>query len=472
MSQNRNQPPQQGMQRRPQAAVVRLPMMETGKVTTNSAQEASQWIEAAYEAGGQVVSPFNHVPDLAPGFGIAYSEVSIKDFDPYGADLYTITGAGGRFGLHKAPLDAIGRGYGIDWPTHWTFLERFNDERDSDPRCCKVTVAGRYRDADGTWKTLPPLTKEIDLREGAPEVEKIRADQEYKETKDLPPNATPEAREARLKTARRKADAEINQLRKFIRAHAQTKARLQVIRTLVRSSYSLAELQAGPFRCFRVIKNYKAPVDRPDLQARMDDLAIERLSDASDALYGASVSTRELPPADDKPYTTDAELVEYEKAVAAAEAGDPAGENGTGQGDGSEATATTVQGEQTQSQAVQHCTAESGCLGPDSKHVMACYGKTEPEQTQEVEPTESTADERPWVLTEGPARNLAVNDPKVTTATLIQMEHELAAAMKPKGLVYDQLNDEKKDRLSYELRKIGEELNRRKVTEGRLKKGS
>src|SRR5438552_2044867 len=100
-------------------ALTRLPT-GNGVVTTNSAQEASEWIEAAYAAGGQVVTPFNHVPDLAPGFGIAYSEVDIRDLSPQGNDIYPITGASGRFGLHKAPLDAIGRGYGVDWPREWT----------------------------------------------------------------------------------------------------------------------------------------------------------------------------------------------------------------------------------------------------------------------------------------------------------------------------------------------------------------
>lgn len=459
MSQNRSSQ-QQGLQRRPSNAMVRLPMIETGRVTTNSAQEASQWIEAAYEAGGQVVSPFNHVPDIAPGFGIAYSEVAVKDFDPYGADLYSISGASGRFGLHKAPLDAIGRGYGIDWPPAWTFLEKFNDERDSDPRCLKVTVAGRYRDADGSWKTLPPLTKEIDLREGSPEVVKIRADQEYKETKDLPQNATPEAREARLRTAQRKADSEINQLRKFIRAHAQTKARLQVIRTLVRSSYSLNELQAGPFRIFRVIKNYKAPADRPDLQARMDDLAIERLKDSSDVLYGASVSTRALPPVSDE----DSPPPQEDAGVVGEDVGST-GATAAGQGNGGEAASTTVQGDSTQSQPQPKQCTPIRCFGADpaALHVNACYqpaGETasgqEPEVVEEEQPS-------PWVITRGPAKGLAVNSGKVRPETLKELRNYYLTELDMNGPDFNSLSEERIDLLNGELREVVKELRRRGI---------
>lgn len=437
---------QQGLQRRPQGqgqtglALERLPTANNGIVTTNSAQEASEWIEAAYAAGGQVVTPFNHVPDLAPGFGIAYSEVAIRDFTPQGNDIYPITGATGRFGLHKAPLDAIGRGYGVDWPREWTRDEKFNDERDHDPYCKKVSVAGRYRDADGEWKTLPPLEKEIDLREGSSEVLQIRANQEYKETRDLPPDATPQAREQRLKSARRKADAEIAQLRKFIGMHARTKARLAVIRTIVRGSYTLPELQTGPFRIFRVIKNYKAPADRPELQAKIDDAAVSRLMGASELLFGeATISTRELPPVsdDDSPPPEDAGVIAA--AVATAE----------------------VEPE------IKTCTPEE-CFGHGSNHVRACSIAVNPAANGPA--TEHKAEDNAWVIPEGQAKGLKITDPKVTPETLIAMRDDYAKKMDPKGGIHPHLTDEAKDFFSGVLRECQDEIRRRGMEDTGVKK--
>jgi hypothetical protein len=406
-------------------------------ITTNSAQEASQWIAAAMEQPGPgVLTPFNHVPDLAPGFGIAYSEVPVRDFATQGNDVYPIAGASGRVGLHKNIWDAIGRGYGIDWPPTWTFQESFGDERDHDPRCCKVTVAGRYRDADGSWKSLPALTKEIDLREGSPEVLKIRADQEYKEIKDLPPDATEEARNKRLAIAQRKADAEINQLRKFIRAHAQTKARLQVIRTLARSSYTVPELQAGPFRIFRVIKNFRVPADRPDLQAKMDDLALRALMpQAEAALFGAVVSTRQLPPVSDEespPPQEDAGVIaEIQKAH------------------------EQIDAEESGSQPSRTCTPDQ-CHGKQSTaHVKACF--------KLIVESKAGPPASNWAVPKYNAFKAFTGKQigEVGDESLFAMRDHYLGRLDVNSDAYADLTDEVKDRLLSEWKEVQREMSRR-----------
>lgn len=476
---SRNNPPQQGLQttraQQEQSSIDKaVPMSGTltrlpahGGATTNPDQ-ANQWLEEAYEATGLVLAPFgNSVPLMPPGYGISVTPVQVTDFrDNFdGTQIYPIKGSQTKKGLLKTVLDACGTGMGFDWPPDWTWEEKFGDERDNDRLCVKITVCGRYKDVDGSWKTLPPQTKEIDLRDGSSEVNEIRARHLAKQLSDLLRDATPEARAERERRAKIGADNELAGPRKFIRSYAQTKARLMVIGTRMRRSYTLEELKRGPFYCFRVIQTWRS--DDPETQKQFNQAIIDREMASSRALYGApgGAAPRQLPPVSEEPYP------EPQDAGVVGGADASTGENGPEQGNGSEAAATTVQGESGSNQPVQHCTAESGCLGEGSKHVLACYGKTAPDIQQEQSAEQGGAvQEEPWVLTQGSAKGLPVNDSRVTAQTLIQMEHELAAAIKPNGLLYDQLSEEKKDLLSQELRKIGQELDRRGITEGRLKK--
>lgn len=494
MSQQRGNPPQQGLQRQPQqgqqgAVEKAVPMTGTLRRlperggSTADPNQATQWIDEAYQESGLVAAPFgNSVPMMGPGYAVSATPVQVTDlndgFD--GTQIYPIKGSKTKKGLYRTVMDDLATGMGFDWPPQWTWREKFNDERDHDRLCARVTVCGRYKDVDGSWKSAAPQTKDIDLRESyidtngqvkvPSEVEEIRTRHLQKQMSDLPPNATEEAKEERRRIAKRNADAELAPLRKYIEAHATTKARLRVIATKVRRSYTIEELRRGPIWCFRVVQTWRS--DNPETQKRFDDAIIEREMGSSRMLYGETPSGREtatpraLPPVSDEPYPEpqDAGVVNGNDA--------PAGESPAGQGDGSESSATAVQGQETPDQTNQRqCSVETGCLGPEPgvKHILACYGKAEPEPEQ-TQTGESEVDEQPWVLQQGPARNLPVNDPKVTVATLVQMEHELAAALNPSGLLRGTLSDEQVDLFSQELRKIGEELNRRKVTQGRLQK--
>lgn len=474
MSQNRN--PQQGLQTTrsgqqgavekavPMAGTLtRLPMH--GGATTNPDQ-ANQWLEEAYEATGLVLAPFgNSVPLMPPGYGISVTPVQVTDFrDNFdGTQIYPIKGSQTKKGLLKTVLDACGTGMGFDWPPDWTWEEKFGDERDNDRLCVKITVCGRYKDVDGSWKTLPPQTKEIDLRDGSSEVNEVRARHLAKQLSDLPRDATPEARAERERRAKQGADNELAGPRKFIRSYAQTKARLMVIGTRMRRSYTLEELKRGPFYCFRVIQTWRS--DDPETQRQFNQAIIDREMASSRALYGATQTPKALPPVSEEPYPApqDAGVVNDLDA--------PAGENASGQADVAGNSETSAEGQQSPDQpAQQQCTAESGCLGRDSKHVLTCFGVVGVDFAQKgAEKTVKAEAEQVWILQQGPAKNLAVNDPKVTTATLIEMEHELSTALKPNGMLYDQLSEEKKDLISQELRKVGQELDHRKITEGRMK---
>lgn len=455
MSQNRgSQPQQQGLQTtRPQTGggavekatpmtgkLTRLPTR--GSISTTDPNQASQWIEEAYETSGLVLAPFgNSVPLMPPGYGISVTPVAVTDFDDGfdGTEIYPIKGSQTKKGLLKGVLDSCATGMGFDWPPQWTWPEKFGDERDNDRLCQKITVCGRYKDVDGSWKTLPPQTKEIDLREGSSEVEEVRARHLAKQLYGLPRDATPQARAERERIAKQKADNELAQTRKFIRSHAQTKARLMVIGTRMRRSYTLQELKKGPFYCFRVIQTWRS--EDPETQKQFNQAIIERELGASNMLFGeqagAAPETRALPPVSNEAYP------EPEDAGVVAEA--------------------TVEPETTQEPEVKQCNPTC-CYGADpaAQHVNACYGSTEAKP--ETKPTQ-TAPDAPagWKITRGSARGLEVNDRRVTPETLKELRTHYLIELDPNGPDFSSMNPERLDLLSGELREIVSEMRKRGI---------
>lgn len=349
MSQQRQQgmttrsQPVQGLTRQVAGKLTRLDGSETTVLSTYSVEQAALWLDEA--AGrGHIVSPSMSVQVFPHGRGLSVSVVQVTDFNPQGTQLYPIPGSA-NLGLHKNVLDDIGRGYGIDWPREWSQDVPFTrqgalqpDPRDEDPWVVQWMVCGRVRKLDGGWTTLPAMTKEIDLREGSSEVEQIRNRQADKE-----PNNPG--------LAKKKADAEIAQLRKFIKSHAQTKARLMVIGTLVRRSYSKEELQK-PFYVFQSI--WVGRSDNPEIDKMFAQGAMEMEMSARGMLYGGAVEPPpQLAPVSDQPYQEDAEMVEYNKMVA-----------GSGM-------------ETVEQAGPKQCTPDE-CFGMGSIHVKACYSAGKP----------------------------------------------------------------------------------------------
>lgn len=399
MSQNRSNSPQQGqqgLQRQPQGGAVSRMVSgtltrlsdneETRQLSTYNADEGALWLEEA-ATKGHVVAPSMSIQMFPHGRGLAVSIVRVTDFNSQGTELYPIQGSS-NLGLHKNVLDNIGRGYAIDWPREWSVDLPFTkpgalqpDPRDEDPWVVQWQVCGRVRKLDGGWTTLPAMVKEVDLREGSAEIEQIRVRQADKAVSDLPPNATQAAIDQRLAFGKKKADAEIAQIRKFIKSHAQTKARLMVIGTLVRRSYSKEELQK-PFYVFSSI--WVGRSDNPEIDKMFAQGAMEMEMSARGVLYGGA-EPAQLPAVSDQPYQEDAEMVAYNRAMAEGEAG-AATETGP----------TEV--------STKQC-APGKCLGmePGAVHVPQCFGAPAPEP-------------EPWVIPQGrgPAAGLKVNDPQIS----------------------------------------------------------
>lgn len=264
--------------------LTRIPLPSEGIASTRDPQIAQLWLEAA-KREGHLVAPGQSISIMPEGAGVVCSRIQITDMSKDSPEIYEVFGSG-KFGLHKGVLDEIGRSFGIDWPAELTKEEPFNesDERFNHPFCKKVTVQGRYRGFDGGYKYLMPHTKEIDLRDDAPDVLSIYHQQEKKALKDLPQNASADERRRALTFAERKAATEVVQLRKFIRAHAQTKARLQCIGSLMRRSYTKAEL-AKPFFVFQYIFTWKS--DNPEIQMYYAKRLADQALGVTTSLYAA-----------------------------------------------------------------------------------------------------------------------------------------------------------------------------------------
>lgn len=393
---------------------------------------------------------------LRPGWELAFTKLPVNT-SKEAKLVYAVSnfddGGGGRewgdstpLGFHRPLLQMIRTHLGINVDS----IERVDDR--AKPYLWEYQIKGHYLGIDGQVRTLVNHGG-IDLSEGSETCKKI-----YSET-----------RGANEQERRKKADETIARMRSKGLQRATTNAEERLITGYgFRGSYTKGELDNKLIVCVRPIRTGYHP--NPEVQKMLIEQMMREETMARGILYGASAPP---PPSPALPASISAEAFYPQNTSALNAAGDATGENGAGQGDVAGDQNASIQGQETQSQPKQqHCTVESGCLGLEEgrKHVMACYGKGEAEaKTEVVEQSQSgQTEERPWVLQQGPARNLPVNDPKVTVATLVQMEHELAAAISPKGLLYDQLSDEKKDLLSQELRKIGEELNRRKITQGRL----
>jgi hypothetical protein len=468
MSQNRNLPATQqrtgqGLQRREPVQLTRLGTnQQTRELVTFDPQEAVSWIDEASTIG-HIVTP-SMTPIFPHGHGVAVSVVRITDFDSQGTQLYPIKGAK-NLGLHKNVLDEIGRGYGIDWPREWTKREPFTlpgalteDPRDKDPHCIKVTVCGRFKRFDGNWFTLPALTKEIDLRDGSDEVKEIYQTQYDKEVGALPPNATSEAKARAEAIARRKAEKEVAQLRKFIRAHAQTKARLQVIGTLVRRSYTREELEK-PFFIFSSVWTGRSLNPDIDMMLAQGTLKMEMESRA--LLYGGTPAAdpKALPSVSEQPYQEDAEMLAYEQAL---KENTPPPCNihvdGFGWSPASEPLTTTTAASP---DGPRQCTPDE-CFGKGSIHVKACYQEvvpagaaTSPTPTAAAAPAPRA--ETAWIITDGPMVGIAVSDPKVSNDALSSLVDFYSDAINQgEGLSEDSIG-----RLQRKLNHVVAELERR-----------
>lgn len=208
-----------------------------------------------------LVSPATSVGHLPPGCAITLAAVQI---DP-DTETYKVEGG---LALKKEGLDRIAQGVGITWDP---IVSRRLDDA-SDAHYCHFRASGRYRAFDGQWQVIVG-EKEMDLREGSPQIEAMKA--RAKAGKD--------------------PGKQIRGQREHILSHAETKARLRAIRSIgIRSSYTREELQK-PFISARVM--FTGQSDNPEMQRDLTNAVASSFLDGKTSLYEdapASSQTVEL----------------------------------------------------------------------------------------------------------------------------------------------------------------------------------
>lgn len=174
---------------------------------------------------GHLISPTTAVSSVPEGFGVSFATVFIdveKETYPVAGGDDEGGGRSGKRGLSKSALDRIALAAGVTWED----CRRLDDR--SDPDYAEVSVSASLRQLDGTITRLQ-ASKVMDLREGSPAIAALWA--RYDAKKKRNPRA-------------RSPEGQIREMRLHIAAHAETKARLRLVRSLgVRTSYDVDELR-------------------------------------------------------------------------------------------------------------------------------------------------------------------------------------------------------------------------------------
>lgn len=223
---------------------------------------------AASEA--HLVAPATECGTLPEGCDVAVSLVWVdpntKSDGP--GDVYDV---GGKCGLAKATLDRIAGAAGIIWDPRQS--GRVDDGRD--PYYCAFTAVGHIRNFDGSLRTLPPGTKEMDLREGSSQIEALY---DRYESKKRAYNANPRGYEPKS------PEGQIREMRLHILAHAETKARLRVVRAIgIKAAYTAAELQK-PFAVARLF--WTGRTNDPELKKIFAEKQADAMLGGIANLYG------------------------------------------------------------------------------------------------------------------------------------------------------------------------------------------
>lgn len=210
-------------------------------------------------------SPFTAAGALPEGCGVQITlvQVDVKN------ETYDV--GGGKVGLAKTALERVSHGIGISWDP--SSSGRLDDGRD--PHYVHYRAVGRYRASDGQQQTVIG-EKEMDLRDGSPQVEALWDRYRVAKAKfDAGRGA---------KYPPKEPTAQIREMRLHILGHAETKARLRAIRSMgIRTSYTHEEL-AKPFACARVV--FTGRTQDPELRREFSRMTAESFLGGSRDLYG------------------------------------------------------------------------------------------------------------------------------------------------------------------------------------------
>ncbi len=222
--------------------------------TFSRGADVTQRLADASAGRAHLIAPATACDVIPEGCAVALSVVSI-DVE---AETYDV-GMGKR-ALSKAALDRIGAAAGISWDA--TQSRRLDDGRD--PHYCVYYAVGSYRHFDGVEVQITG-TKEMDLRDGSPQVEAL---------------------EERARAKGKTADAQVREMRLHILAHAESKAKLRATRSIgIRSSYTREEL-ARPFVVAKLM--FTGQSDDADIRRMFAAKRADAMLGGHRALYGVA----------------------------------------------------------------------------------------------------------------------------------------------------------------------------------------
>jgi hypothetical protein len=235
-----------------------------------SALASAAAVTEALRAQAQVahlVTPSTACGSLPEGCEVAISVVHVES-DVDGGEVYPLMA--GKLGLAKVALDKIGAAAGVTWDA--TLSGRLDNGRD--PRYCHFRAVGYVRNFDGSIRTISG-EKEMDLRDGSPQVEALEERVREKAARSKREGKTPSAQDA---------SKQIREMRLHILGHAETKAKLRAIRSLgIKSSYASEEL-AKPFAVARLMWTGRSA--DPELRRAFALKQADAMIGATSMLYG------------------------------------------------------------------------------------------------------------------------------------------------------------------------------------------
>lgn len=232
-----------------------------------------------------LVTPATSCAAIPDGFSVAFSIIQVdpsKDVDAYGKAIKGGPGdvasvGGGKLSLSGNVLKKLGAAAGVTWIMEQT--GRLDDG--SDPNYCHFRAVGLVTNFDGSKRVVSGEV-ELDLRDGSPQIEAMRA---------------------RAKDGAA-IDSQIRDTRLFLLRHAETKAKLRAIADMgIKRSYTAQEL-SKPFVVARLM--WTGQSDDPELRR----MYAEKMADAQMAgvmgLYGNAAALPRRAPAPQRPQLTHA----------------------------------------------------------------------------------------------------------------------------------------------------------------------
>lgn len=261
--------------------------LSTGS-TCHDPRDVNRMLEEALEHY-HLVSPATSCGVVPEGCAVAMSLVKV-DPNPDMKEVYQVTGG---LGLGKVALNKIAMAAGVSWDA------RLSGRLDSgkDALYCRFQAVGTVRHFDGTELTIHG-TKEMDLRPGSAQVEALQARYEAAVEKW--------ERNGRKTYEPKPPDAQIREMRLFIEAHAETKARLRAIRAIgIKTSYSPKELEK-PFAIARLM--FTGQSNDPTLRLMFAQERARAMLMGKSMMYGSQPQLVQAPSAPMLAMTADGEV--------------------------------------------------------------------------------------------------------------------------------------------------------------------